>query len=179
MFAELVNEVDKNNYLESLTNAFLGMDTNKRYPPDSEFKKSFINKDVYNFNKNKRDYLFLKLENHERSKELIKSSDYTIEHVMPQTLTEKWQQELGEDFQRIHEVWLHKIGNLTLTGHNSEYGNRPFKEKRDMCKKGLRFSRFHLNQDFVNTEQWNEEAIIARAEKLAEKACKIWIYPGA
>ena len=174
LFAELMSKVDKSNYLESLNDAFLGMDTNKRYPPDSEFKAAFIHKDVYN-NFKRRDYLFLKLENYERSKEPIKFSDYTIEHIMPQKLTEPWKQELGKDFQRIHEVWLHKIGNLTLTGHNSEYGNRTFKEKRDMPKKGLRFSRFHLNQDFANTEQWNEEAIIARAEKLAERACEIWI----
>ena len=96
---------------------------------------------------------------------------------MPQTLTEEWQQELGEDFQQIYQKWLHKIGNLTLTGYNPEYSNRPFKEKRDMSEKGLRYSRFHLNKSFANTEQWDEDAIIARAEELAEKACKIWIYP--
>ena len=180
LFAELMSKVDKNNYLESLNNAFLGMDTNKRYPPDTEFKKAFINKDVYNFTRRNyllRNYLLRKLENYERSKEPIRVSDYTVEHVMPRKLTEAWQQELGKDFQRIHEVWLHKIGNLTLTGHNSEYGNRPFKEKRDMDKKGLCFSPLHLNQSFKNTEQWNEDAIIARAEELAEKACEIWIYP--
>ena len=173
LFASLMNEVDKNNYLESLNNAFLGMAPNKRYPTDIEFKEAFIHKDVYTFKK--QDYLFLKLENYERSKEPIKSSDYTVEHIMPQKLTEPWKQELGEEFQRIHEVWLHKIGNLTLTAHNSEYGNRTFKEKRDMDKKGLRFSRFHLNRSFANTEQWNEDTIITRAKELAEKACKIWI----
>ena len=175
LFAALMNQVDKNNYLESLNNAFLGMDTNKRYPPDSEFKKAFINKDVYNFTR--RNYLLRKLENYERSKEPIMITDYTVEHVMPRKLTEAWQEELGKDFQRIHEVWLHKIGNLTLTGYNPEYSNRPFKEKRDMSEKGLRYSRFHLNKSFANTEQWDEDAIIARAEELAEKACKIWIYP--
>ena len=174
MFAELMNEVDKNNYLESLNNAFLDMDTNKRYPKDSEFKEAFIYKDVYNFT-NKRDYLLHKLENCGRSKESINFSNYTIEHVMPQNLTKVWQQELGENFRRIHQKWLHRIGNLTLTRYNSEYSNRPFKEKRDMPKKGLRYSCLHLNQSFRCTEQWNEEAIIARSEKLAEKACKIWI----
>ena len=177
MFAELMNEVDKNSYLESLNNAFLGMDTNKRYPTDTEFKVAFIHKDVYNFNR--RDYLLRKLENCERSKALTNFSGYTVEHIMPQNLTEAWKQELGEDFRRIHQRWLHRIGNLTLTGYNSEYGNRSFKEKRDMKKKGLRYSPLHLNQGFADTEQWNEEAIIARAEKLTEKAVKIWIYPGA
>ena len=176
VFAELMNKVDKSNYLESLNNAFLGMGTNKCYPTDTEFKGVFINKDIYNFKK--RNYLLRKLENCKRSRELIEISDYTVEHVMPQTLTEEWKQELGEDFQQIYQTWLHKIGNLTLTGHNSEYGNRSFKEKRDMPEKGLRYSPLHLNQSFKNTEQWNEDAIIARAERLAEKACKIWIYPG-
>ena len=176
VFAELMKKVDKNNYLESLNNAFLGMGTNKHYPTDAEFKEVFINKDIYTFKK--RDYLLRKLENCKRSRELIEIPDYTVEHVMPQKLTEAWQQELGEDFQQIYKKWLHKIGNLTLTGHNSEYGNRSFKKKRDMPEKGLRFSPLHLNQSFASTEQWNEDAIIARAEKLAEKAVKIWIYPG-
>ena len=175
MFAELMNEVDKNNYFESLNNAFLGMDTNKRYPADTEFKEAFIKKDVYNFNR--RDYLLRKLENCKCSKKPIDFSDYTIEHIMPQNLTKPWQQELGEEFKKIHQRWLHRIGNLTLTRYNSEYGNRTFKKKRDMPKKGLRYSCLHLNQSFKCIEQWNKEAIIARAKKLAEKACKIWIYP--
>lgn len=173
MFAELMSEVDKNNYLESLNNAFLGMDTNERYPTDTEFKEAFIKKDVYNFNR--RDYLLRKLENCKCSKKPIDFSDYTIEHIMPQNLTEPWQQELGEEFQKIHQRWLHRIGNLTLTRYNSEYGNRTFEKKRDMPKKGLRYSCLHLNQSFRCTEQWNEAAIINRANKLAEKACKIWI----
>ena len=175
LFAALMNEVDKDNYLDSLNNAFLAMRTYRRYPTDSEFKEAFINKDVYNFTR--RNYLLRKLENYEHSKEPIEVSGYTIEHVMPQKLTEAWQQELGEDFQRIHEVWLHKIGNLTLTGYNPEYSNLTFKKKRDMDRKGLRYSPLHLNQSFANTEQWNEATIIARAKELAEKACKIWIYP--
>ena len=175
MFATLMNEINKDNYLESLNNAFLDMRTYKRYPTDTEFKAAFINKDVYNFTR--RDYLLRKLENYGRSKEPIEVPDYTIEHVMPQTLTEAWQRELGEDFRGIHQRWLHKIGNLTLTGYNPEYSNLTFKKKRDMPEKGLRFSPLHLNQSFADTEQWNEDAIIARAEELAEKACKIWIYP--
>lgn len=176
LFAALMNEVDKNNYLESLNTVFRDMRTYRRYPTDSEFKEAFINKDVYNFTR--CNYLLRKLENHERSGEPIEVPDYTIEHVMPQKLTEAWQQALGEEFQRIHEVWLHKIGNLTLTGYNPTYSNLTFQEKRDMPKKGLRFSPLHLNQSFANTKQWNENAIIARAKELAEKACKIWIYPG-
>ena len=176
LFATLMdeNEVDKDRYLESLNNVFRKMQTYRRYPTDAEFKQAFDTKDVYNFTR--RNYLLRKLENFGR-REPVSVTDYTIEHVMPRTLTEAWQQELGEDFQRIHEVWLHKIGNLTLTGYNPDYSNFSFKKKRDMPEKGLRYSPLHLNQSFANMEQWGEAAIKRRTAELAEKACKIWIYP--
>ena len=174
LFATLMDEVDKDKYLESLNNVFRKMQTYRRYPTDAEFKQAFYTKDVYNFTR--RNYLLRKLENFGR-REKVLVTDYTIEHIMPRTLTETWQQELGEDFQRIHEVWLHKIGNLTLTGYNPDYSNLPFKKKRDMPEKGLRFSPLHLNQSFASTKQWNEAAIEMRTVELAKKACQIWIYP--
>ena len=135
LFATLMDEdrVDKDKYLESLNNVFRNLQTYRRYPTDAEFKQAFNTKDVYNFTR--RNYLLRKLESFER-KEPVPITDYTIEHVMPRTLTETWQQELGEDFQRIHDVWLHKIGNLTLTGYNPDYSNLSFEKKRDMPKKG-------------------------------------------
>ena len=174
LFATLMDEVDKDKYLESLNNVFRKIQTYRRYPTDAEFKQAFYTKDVYNFTR--RNYLLRKLENFGR-REKVLVTDYTIEHIMPRTLTETWQQELGEDFQRIHEVWLHKIGNLTLTGYNPDYSNLPFKKKRDMPEKGLRFSPLHLNQSFASTKQWNEAAIEMRTVELAKKACQIWIYP--
>ena len=173
-FVHLINKVDKNNYLESLNEAFLDLNVYRHYPRNSEFKRAFISKDVYNFNR--RNYLLEKLENYGR-KEPIEIANYTVEHVMPQNLPETWQQELGENFRQIHEIWLHKIGNLTLTGYNPELSNRPFKEKRDMLQEGFRYSPLHLNQSLARAEQWNEDAIIARSNELAERACKIWIYP--
>lgn len=40
---------------------------------------------------------------------------YSIEHIMPQHLTPAWAKELGEDYEEIHETWLHRMANLTLT----------------------------------------------------------------
>lgn len=96
---------------------------------------------------------------------------------MPQTLTDAWKQDLGNSYQYAHETRLNKIGNLTLTGRNSELGNRRFKEKRDMPKEGFKFSPLYLNQSLARAEEWNQNTIDARAVELAEKACKIWIYP--
>ena len=169
----LLNEGEAN-YLEYLNDKFLGLHDKGYYPTNSEFKEQFIIKDIYNFSK--RDYLLRKLENFDR-KEPIKIEDYTIEHVMPQKLNFEWEQELGEDFKKVHELWLHKIGNLTLTGYNSELSNHPFREKRDMHQEGFRFSPLYLNQSLAQVERWNEQAIISRAKDLADRASKIWIYP--
>lgn len=174
-FAGLMLEVDKNNYLENLKFAFSQRPPSQRYPSDEEFGRSFFIRDIYRFRSKKfrpRDYLLRKLENYGR-KEPISVGDYTIEHVMPQTLSEEWQAELGEDWSETHEKYLHTIGNLTLTGYNPELSNRSFREKQDIPG-GFRDSPLRLNESLREVGQWDETAIVNRAEMLLEKAYKIW-----
>lgn len=177
VFVSVLHEMDQgdeNNYLKRLNDVFLHMEPHRRFPVDSEFKDSFKSQDIYNFAK--RDYLLRKLENYGR-KEPIEITNYTVEHVMPQNLNEAWEQELGEDFRRIHGIWQHKIGNLTLTGYNSELSNHPFERKREMLREGFRYSPLYLNRSLAHVEKWDEDAIIRRSNELAERACEIWIYP--
>lgn len=177
IFVDILGETntdDGHNYLENLKEKFLDLPSHRKHPRDREFTLQFINKDMYNFSR--RDYLLRKLENYER-KEPIQYDEYTVEHVMPQTLTDEWKQDLGIMYSYIHEMRLNKIGNLTLTGRNSELGNRRFKEKRDMRKEGFKFSSLYLNQSLAAVEKWDQSTIDARGSKLAEKACKIWIHP--
>jgi predicted transport protein len=87
-----------------------------------------------------------------------------------------WREELGLDWERIWNEQLHTLGNLTLTGYNSEYSNRPFCEKRDM-KGGFKESPLKLNAGLGQLEQWNEEAIKARAGRLADAALHVWAGP--
>ena len=150
----------------------------QKFPTNFEFKEALSTKGIYIPNKNNSrcKYILHRLENHLR-KEPIEVKEYEIEHVMPQKLTKDWQQELGENFSEIHATYLHTIGNLTLTGYNPEYSNRPFKVKRDMHKEGFCHSPLHLNNTLGDAKEWNEAAIIKRAQELVEKACKVWIYP--
>ena len=83
---------------------------------------------------------------------------------------------LGAEWERVHETWLHTLGNLTLTGYNSEYSDRTFIEKRDM-QGGFKESPLKLNQGLGQLEQWNEEAIKARAQRLSEAAVAVWLAP--
>ena len=111
-----------------------------------------------------------RLENHGR-KERVPVDEYTIEHIMPQNedLSEEWRGDLGPDWKRVHDTWLHTLGNLTLTGYNSEYSDHPFHKKRDM-EGGFRDSPLRLNEGLGGLSTWNEEQIEERATRLSGQA---------
>ncbi|GAA6785389.1 DUF262 and DUF1524 domain-containing protein [Helicobacter pylori] len=172
-FASFARHIQKDKYFKSLKAHFGSLTEKQRFPNNDEFKKLFITIDFYNFQK--KEYFFERLENFER-KERVYTHEYTTEHIMPQTLTEKWQKDLGQDHERIHTQYLHTIGNLTLTGYNPEYSNKSFQEKRDM-EKGFKDSPLRLNQGLRDLESFGEEEIKKRANDLADLALKIWTYP--
>lgn len=167
--------LDKENYLESIKAKFLLLDSYRRFPNDEEFKQAFLTKDVYNFRP--RNYLLRKLENYKR-KELVQVDDYTIEHILPQNenLSDEWKRDLGENWQSVQATYLHTLGNLTLTGYNSELSDRPFLEKRNMVG-GFVDSPIRLNRNLADLHIWNKDAILDRTEDLAKKASEIWIMP--
>lgn len=171
-FATFARDLDKDRYLESIKAQFLLLSSYRRFPRDDEFKRELQNRDVYNFRS--CGYLLRRLENHDR-KERVLVDDYTIEHIMPQNpdVSAQWQNDLGPDWQRVHETYLHTLGNLTLTGYNSEYSDRPFVEKRDM-EGGFKVSPLRLNEKMGTLERWDEGAIRARVERLAEIATSVW-----
>lgn len=174
-FAGLSAQVTANNPIESLEAALLLKDSYRRFPDDAEFKREFVVKDVYNLRN--RNYLLRKLENHRR-KEAVEIEGYTIEHVMPQNpnLSSPWQSELGTNWVEVQSRYLHTIGNLTLTGYNSELSDRPFREKQ-MMEGGFQASPIWLNRDLARREHWTEKDIVDRARKLAERAVSIWASP--
>lgn len=174
-FANFMLAVHKERYLESVKAHFLSLKSYRRFPVDSEFRTALKVNDLYNFRR--RSYLFRILENHGR-KERVTIEDYTIEHIMPQNenLSMEWQTALGENWQDIQMTYLHTLGNLTLTGYNSEYSDRPFHQKRDM-QGGFRDSPLRVNKGLGQLETWNLDEIRKRAERLADEALEIWTMP--
>ncbi len=174
-FATLYQKVRIDRYLESVKAAFLLLGSYKRFPLDTEFQTELMAKDVYNFRN--RNYLLDRLENHKR-KEHVTVADYTIEHIMPQNPNppDEWKTMLGEDWQQVRETYLHTLGNLTLTGYNSELSDRPFADKKSI-EGGFDDSPLRLNQFLRQTNVWNSEKIKERAQQLAEKAKQIWQAP--
>ncbi|OPG38394.1 hypothetical protein BGL68_08025 [Helicobacter pylori] len=173
VFPSFTKHIQKNEYFKSLKAHFGYLTEKQRFPNNDEFKNLFITIDFYHFKKNK--YFFERLENFD-TEEPVNTQECTIEHIMPQTLTEEWERDLGGNFQAIHEKYLNTIGNLTLTGYNQEYSNNSFQEKRDM-EKGFKQSPLRLNQSLRDLEVFGEEQIKKRANDLADWALKIWTYP--
>ncbi|MGL2484803.1 GmrSD restriction endonuclease domain-containing protein [Helicobacter pylori] len=173
VFPFVTKKINKDQYLESIKVHFGYLTEKQRFPNNDEFKEHFITIDFYHFQK--KEYFLERLENFER-KERVYAHEYTTEHIMPQTLNLEWERDLGENFQAIHDKYLHTIGNLTLTGYNQEYSNNSFQEKRDM-EKGFKQSPLRLNQSLKDLESFGKEEIEKRANDLADWALKIWTYP--
>ena len=175
-FATLYKEIDASDYLNSFKAALMLKDAARRYPSDDEFIRRFQERDVYNFrNKN---YLLTRLENSRHSREPVNVGDYTIEHILPQNsnLNESWKADLGPAWKEVQAKYLHTIGNLTLTGYNSELSDRPFKEKQSISG-GFKSSNLFLNKGLGDLNAWNEVEITSRALELSHLASKVWIYP--
>ena len=175
-FATLYKEIDTTDYLNSFKASLILKDAARRYPNDDEFIRKFQEKDVYNFrNKN---YLLTRLENSRHSKEPVNVGDYTIEHILPQNsnLSDSWRFDLGESWKEVQSKYLHTIGNLTLTGYNSELSDRPFKEKQSISG-GFKSSNLFLNRGLGDLDAWNESEITKRASELSNLASKVWVYP--
>ncbi len=174
-FAGFARTLKKDRYLESALANFLLLPSYRRFPADAEFERDLRTRDLYNFRN--RAYWLRRLENHGR-KERVPVNDYTVEHILPQNenLSKAWRTDLGPEWRRIQEERLHTLGNLTLTGYNSEYSDRPFLEKRDM-EGGFAHSPLRLNDGLGQLDVWNEDAIAERAGKLARRALKVWTAP--
>lgn len=170
-----------NNYGEKFKFALLSKGERARFPDDSEFAQAFVSRPVYLMNSKNKIYLLERLENHGtvEDKDVYRHFDegeYSIEHIMPQYLTPSWKRRLGEDYEEIHELWLHRIANLTLTGYNSKYSNSTFEEKRDMAH-GFHESGLRMNSWIAQQTKWTLAEIEQRSELLSTQAITLWTRP--
>ena len=174
IFATLINEIEESNestYEEKVLSILTQKTSSGTFPKNKEFEIEFIQKDLY---KSKIDkFALIMLENYLSKEKVLVSSDITIEHIMPQTLTPQWQIELGKKYEDIHTQYLHTIGNLTISGYNSELSNKSFSDKKEIFKN----SNISICRNICDFETWNDESIKNRAKILFETALKIWDLP--
>lgn len=152
------------NYYEKLVIFLNDLKANNRMPTDAEFEKALIHKPLYQ--KPICKFVLSVIEN--SSKEHIDLSNLTIEHILPQKENAViWKKEVGNDYGRVYETYLHTLGNLTITGLNSELGTKSFADKKRIICENSKANI--LNKEVLAAEKWNEASIKNRAKVLARK----------
>lgn len=141
----------------------------RRWPNDQEFEDALVVQQLYPRRRLAK-YMLIALEKSFQHKEPVDTTTASMEHVMPQTLSKQWEEELGEKHIETHEKWLNTLGNLTLTGYNPELGNAPFSEKKEK----LQNTHFELSRSLLDEPQWTESEIEQRGRALAKRAVERW-----
>ncbi len=177
IFARMLREAEfnENSFVESSLHVL----RNYRWANDQDFIQGFLRRELYVANaRYPRAWIILStlersLERSLRLKEPPNLENASIEHIMPQNLTRQWRDALGPNSVEIHSRLIHTLGNLTLTGYNSEMSDKPFREKKTF----LAQSSFALNSSLKDLDEWNAETIEQRGRELAERAATIWRRP--
>ncbi len=172
VFANLAYRIDRQRPLVSLMVGMARLHDQYRFPTDAEFQKALEEQNVYG--KRVCFDLLDRLENH-GSKEPTETSRYSIEHILPQNenLPIAWREMLGEHWREVQREWLHRLGNLTLTGYNSTYSDRPFLEKKTIAG-GFNESSVRLNKYVREQPAWTAVEIANRGHDLARRALAVW-----
>lgn len=163
---------NKNTYYDSLVSFFLQQTSKNTIPSDNEFVTALQEKNLYSKNALCK-YLLCAIEN--QGKETLDTENPSIEHIMPQNknLSMSWQKMLGENWQSVHEKYLHTLGNLTLTGYNSELGDKPFEKKKEKLEETITHIAV-LYSDVKDKSEWNSVNMEKRAKRLAEIILKLF-----
>lgn len=168
-------------YLDKFKYALLSKSEKGRFPRDDEFAEAIGTRQIYPMNIKNKAYIMERIENFgiDEDKDIYRHLDdgtYSIEHIMPQHLTPQWISSLGDDYEDIHEVWLHRLANLTLTAYNAKYSNNSFADKRDMDK-GFRESGLRMNTWLASKAKWTLPELEERCSMLVTRAMCIWPAP--
>ncbi|RUS68101.1 hypothetical protein CUZ56_00586 [Saezia sanguinis] len=186
VFATLDKDISKRqtgneDYSEICKFILLSKEQGTRFPNNDEFIDLLMTKNIYSMSPAYKQYLFSRLENGESKEQInvierLQKGEYSIEHVMPQTLNKTWKKELGENYEEIHNRLLHTLPNLTLTAYNSKYSNNSFHEKLTI-ENGFGESNLRLNKYISRCTKWAEQELEERKSLLEKEAIKLWPYP--
>lgn len=168
-FPTIYKSLDKKDIVVSLRNKLKMVAGVRKMPSDDEFEGCLRERSLYG--KILR-YILEEIEKY-KNKEVVDFKELQIEHIMPKKLSDEWKEMLANNWELMHQKYLDNLGNLTLTGYNPEYSNKPFIEKRDM-EKGFKDSGLRLNRELAKLNKWTEEEIKKRSKKLSKIALKIW-----
>ena len=174
IFQGMYQKISKDkNYYNILEENLLNQD----FPTNEELKESLKTKNMYK-DKEKLRYVFKKIENYKHNETIDFSNDkITIEHIFPQKPDKHWKELYSDDELSEMKIFKDTISNLTLTGSNSNLGNKVFQEKRDDIEHGYKNSKLYLNKYLGELGEWNLSSMEERFENLFENIIQIWKRP--
>ena len=171
MYDRVIDGTTYDGYYERFVVFLNGLKASGRMPSDEEFEYALLYKPLYK--KPICKFVLSAIEN--STKEHIEVSNLTIEHILPQKENAAvWKKEVGENYSRVYEVYLHTLGNLTITGHNSELGTKSFRDKKEINRANSK--AVILNREVLSADTWNEDAILHRAKVLAARLIEEFNY---
>jgi uncharacterized protein with ParB-like and HNH nuclease domain/predicted transport protein len=172
IFANIAYDIDEASPYSSLKVGLARQRDAYGFPSSETFNKALLNDDLYHLRVCR--FVLDRLENFD-TKEPSPTKDLSIEHVLPQNenLPISWKQMLGDNWSNVQKVWLHRLGNLTLTAYNSTYSDRPFEEKKAI-EGGFSDSAVRLNKFVRDQSRWTETEIEQRGAQLAKRALEVW-----
>ena len=102
-------------------------------------------------------------------------SKLSVEHLMPQTPTEEWLEEL-DTTEEEYMTNLHRLGNLTLATKpdNSKMSNQLWDYKNEILKST---AHLKMNMELLSIPKWTLKCISERTESLIKRICQILPYP--
>jgi hypothetical protein len=172
IFSTLASKIRTDSPLKSLKARLALMGRGKEFPANEEFRLALTTADLYH--RRTCFYMLERLTNSGKEKSAL--NGLSIEHVLPQKteLSDEWKTMLGEQWREIQQAWLHRLGNLTLSGFNSELQAAPFQKKRDLKPGGYADSSVWLNLELAKLDRWTPMEMEARSQRLARLALKVW-----
>lgn len=166
---------DYSNLVDVFSQELVGnnIDTSGSYmPTDSQLHDALLNANVY-----KRPALRIILDRLELNDNPapVDLSKLSIEHLMPQTPTEEWLEELDTD-EETYMANLHRLGNLTLAAKadNSKMSNLQWEYKNAVLEST---AHLKLNMELIPIEKWTIERIEDRTKELIKRICEAFPYP--
>lgn len=174
LFSSIVINIEKyegKNIYEQIVNFIMSKTGSAKFPKNDEFKMQFLKYEIYK--KKKICKYILGLLEKQGQKEIVIIDDMSLEHIMPKTLSNEWKLDLGSKYNQIHSQYVNTIGNITITGYNSEMSNKEFDIKKDSYKN----SNIKINRDLSKYVKWGETEILDRANNIFEKIKKRYYQP--
>jgi hypothetical protein len=171
LFLQRAKAFPHTDHFQSLHKSLSEGSGNSRFPKDNEFATAFMTQSQYG--RDSTHFILCRFEKNFKHKETVDLSTTTIEHILPQTLTQEWKDALSPEAEKVHPTLVNRFGNLTLTSYNSELSNRPFVEK----KSRLQNTHIELNRWITQQSSWGAAEIEERAKNLLEIAKTIWMAP--